>query len=78
MSQPQTEALEKVVQAAGMWEDYQKFIKILEFTAKIKYPNIDEENVDAFMKTAKYSYCAGINDTLMKIGGELEVLKKND
>ena len=77
MSQPQTEALEKVVVAAGLWDEYQKFIKTLEFTAMVKYPLVEKDKVDAFMKTSKYSYCAGVNDTLLKIGGELEVLKND-
>jgi len=69
MSQPQTELLEKVVKDAGLWDQYQQFIEVLEFTAKIKYPTVEPEKVDHFMKTAKYSYCAGVNDTIAKIQG---------
>jgi len=66
---PETAALEAVVKGAGMWDQYLNFIAIIGETAKIKYAHVSEEQQEAFIKTCRYSYCAGVNDTVAKVQG---------
>jgi len=66
-SNPQTAALEQVVKDVGLWDVYQSFIETMIETANIKYPRVPNENRDAFIKTCKYSFCAGVNEAFRKM-----------
>lgn len=64
---PQTVELEAVVKSADLWDEYQDFIKLMTDTAKIKYAHVPEEQKQAFIKTCKYSFCAGVSEAFRKI-----------
>lgn len=64
---PQTSDLEAAVKHAGLWDRYQDFILVMTETAKIKFAHLPKENHEAFIKTCKYSYCAGVNEAFLKI-----------
>ena len=61
-----TEQLEQNVKDFGMWDEYLEFIKLMEGTASIKYAHVPEEKRDAFMRTCKYSFCAGVVESMKK------------
>jgi len=64
---PETAVLEEVVRSAEMWDEYQDFISLMTHTAKIKYAHVSEEQKQAFIKTCKYSFCAGVSEAFRKI-----------
>jgi len=67
---PQTVDLERLVRAAGMWKEYQTFTAMMTDTARIKYAHTSEEQREAFVKTCKYAFCAGVTEAARKWGDQ--------
>jgi hypothetical protein len=59
-------ALEQTVKDNGMWDVYVEFEKMMTETAMLKFPTADGEQREQFVKTCKYSFAAGVTETIRK------------
>ena len=70
---PQTADLEQVVKDVGLWDKYMELVRMMTDTAQIKFAHVPEENRKAFIKTCKYSYCAGVSETVRKFYDDMGI-----
>jgi len=62
--------LERIVQAAGLTKAYREFERQMRDVAKIEFSSAGEDQIEAFVRTCKQSFCAGVTEAVRKFQDE--------